>query len=53
MAKARAYEVRLFDRVVLTFSIGHGLDGDAVVYLGLAGNDVPLPPGLRPTPDGV
>lgn len=37
MAKARAYEVRLFDRVVLTFSIGHGLDGDAAVDLGLAG----------------
>ena len=53
MAKARAYEVRLFDRVVLTFSIGHGLDGDAAVDLGRAGDDAPLPPGLRPTPDGV
>ena len=53
MAKARAYEVRLFDRVVLTFSIDHGFAGDTVVGLGWAGDDVPLPPGLRPTPDGV
>ena len=53
MTKAQAYELRLFDKVVLTFSIGHGLDGDAVVDLGRAGDDAPLPPGLRPTPDGV
>ena len=53
MTKAQAYELRLFDKVVLTFSIDHGFDGDTVVGLGWAGDDVPLPPGLQPTPVGV
>ena len=53
MTKAQAYELRLFDKVVLTFSIDHGFDGDTVVDLGRVGDDAPLPPGLQPTPDGV
>ena len=53
MTKAQAYELRLFDKVILTFSIDYGFDGDTVVDLGRAGDDALLPPGLQPTPDGV
>ncbi len=53
MAQARAYELRLFDKVVLTFSVNRGFDGDFVDELDPAVGGAPLPPGLQPTPDGV
>ncbi len=53
MAQARVYELRLFDEVVLTFSVSHGFDGDFVDGLDLADGGAPLPPGMQPTPDGV
>ena len=45
--------MRLFDKAVLTFSIGHGFDGNVVVDLELAEDAPVLPPGPQPTPDGV
>ena len=53
MAQTRMYELRLFDKVVLTFSVGCGLDGDFVDGLDLASDEAPLPPGMQPTPGGV
>lgn len=53
MAQTRVYELRLFDKVVLTFSVGCGFDGDFVDELNLASDGAPLPPGMQATPDGV
>lgn len=50
---AQAYELRLFDGVVMTFSVGRGLDGDFVDELGLPADGAPLPPGMQPTAEGV